>query len=215
MKITVAPAIHLLHEAAHATLATHSTQLAGYPYATAVPCVVDAGQCPLFCVSLLAEHTKNLLADRRVSLSVVGAENGNIQAGVRMTVIGDVERFEPSAELVARYLRYQPDAKQYLELDFAFFRLQPKRIRYIGGPGKMGWIEDERWAGLPLLPEVAEADLLLQLAGSVPAGTHLLGMDCFGIDYAVNGRRARQRFPELRSAENLAATAPRIVAGLL
>ncbi|WP_407278954.1 pyridoxamine 5'-phosphate oxidase family protein [Aromatoleum evansii] len=215
MKITVAPAIHLLHEAAHATLATHSTQLAGYPYATAVPCVVDAAQCPLFCVSLLAEHTKNLLADRRVSLSVVGAENGNIQAGVRMTVIGDVERFEPSAELVARYLRYQPDAKQYLELDFAFFRLQPKRIRYIGGPGKMGWIEDERWAGLPLLPEVAEADLLLQLAGSVPAGTHLLGIDCFGIDYAVNGRRARQRFPELRSAENLAATAPRIVAGLL
>ena len=215
MKITVAPVIHLLHEAAHATLATHSTQLAGYPYATALPCVVDAAQRPLFCVSLLAEHTKNLLADPRASLSVVGVENGNIQAGARMTLIGDVERFEPSAELLARYLRFQPEAKQYLELDFAFFRLQPKRIRYIGGPGKMGWIEDERWAELPVLPEAMEADLLQQLAGSVPAGTHLLGMDCFGIDYAVNGRRARQRFPEVRSPENLAGTAPRIVAGLL
>ncbi|MCC4118596.1 CREG family protein [Aromatoleum toluclasticum] len=215
MKITVAPVIHLLHEAAHATLATHSTQLAGYPYATALPCVVDEAQRPLFCISLLAEHTKNLLANPRASLSVVGTENGNIQAGARVTLIGDVERFEPSADLVARYLRFQPDAKQYLELDFAFFRLQPRRIRYIGGPGKMGWVEEERWAELPVLPDTVEAGLLQQLAGSVPAGTHLLGIDCFGIDYAVNGRRARQRFPEVRSPDNLAATAPRIVSGLM
>ncbi|NMG43109.1 pyridoxamine 5'-phosphate oxidase [Aromatoleum toluvorans] len=214
MNLSVAPAIHLLHEAGHATLATHSTQLAGYPYATALPCVVDEAHRPLFCISLLAEHTKNLLADPRASLSVVGAENGNIQAGARMTLIGDVERFEPSPELVARYLRYQPDAKQYLELDFAFFRLHPKRIRFIGGVGRMGWIEEERWTTLPVLAVEEEAGLLQQIAGNVPARTHLLGLDCFGIDYLANGQRARQRFTEVRSAGNLAAAAPRIASGL-
>lgn len=214
MKIPVEAAIHLLHEAGHATLATHSTQLRGYPYATALPCVVDEAHRPVFCISRLAEHTKNLVADRRASLSVVGAESGSVQAGVRMTLLGDVERFDAAPELVARYLRYQPDAKQYLELDFEFFRLQPRRVRFIGGPGRMGWIEAADWNDLPELSLADEAQLLQQVAGNAPARTHLLGVDCFGIDYLANGQRARQRFTEVCSAETLAATAPRIVSGL-
>jgi putative heme iron utilization protein len=60
-------AIHLLHEAAYGTLATHSAILPGYPYATVVPYVPDETQRPVVCLSALAEHTKNLLADSRVS----------------------------------------------------------------------------------------------------------------------------------------------------
>ncbi|NMG74305.1 pyridoxamine 5'-phosphate oxidase [Aromatoleum diolicum] len=214
MKASIDPAIHLLHEAHHATLATHSTQLAGYPYATALPCVGDEAHRPLFCISALAEHTKNLLADPRASLSVVGGENGNVQAAPRLTLLGDAERFDPGPEVVARYLRYQPDAKQYLELDFMFFRFRPKRVRFIGGLGRMGWIEGAQWDAVPVLAPQDEAVALKRVAVNLPAGLHLLGLDCFGIDYEANGRRARQRFPEPMTPESLAGGLPRIVAGL-
>lgn len=78
MQITPAPVIHLLHEAPHAILSTHSTQQPGYPYGTAVPLVVDEAQRPLLLISALAEHTKNLLADARASLAVVEPGCANV-----------------------------------------------------------------------------------------------------------------------------------------
>lgn len=214
MKIPPESVIHLLHDAAFATLATHSTQLAGYPYATALPCVVDEAQRPLFCISALAEHTKNLLADTRASVSVLRGDGGNIQAAERMTLLGDAEGFEPSPELVARYLRYQPEAKQYLELDFMFFRFKPRRIRYIGGLGRMGWVESAAWEALPVLPVSEEAQLLAHVSAQAPAGIHLLGVDFHGIDYAAHGVRARQRFPVALRRENLLDALARTVTTL-
>jgi hypothetical protein len=42
----------------------------------------------------------------------------------------------------ARYLRYQPQAADYLALgDFRFFRMEPARARFIGGFGRMGWVD--------------------------------------------------------------------------
>jgi len=215
MKIPVESALHLLHEAACATLATHATQLAGYPYATALPCVVDETHCPMFCISALAEHTRNLLADPRVSLSVLSTENPSVQAAERMTLLGDAERLVPSPERLTRYLRYQPDAKQYLELDFMFFRLRPKRMRYIGGIGKMGWLEAAAWDALPVLSPGREAELLRDAALKAPAGVRLLGIDLFGMDYEAHGIRARQPFPEVRSAENLAEAIAQVLPNLL
>ncbi|BAL25935.1 HugZ family protein [Azoarcus sp. KH32C] len=203
MKIATAAAIRLLHEAAFVTVATHSTQFPGYPYATALPCVVDDAHCPLFCISALAEHTKNLLADGRASLSVVGRESSNVQAAERMTLLGEAERFDPAPELVARYLRYQPEAEQYLQLDFMFFRFAPRRVRYIGGLGRMGWLEAEAWAALPTLSAGDEGDLLRQL--SSPAGVRVLGVDFFGVDYVIEGMRARKVFADIPDRENLAA----------
>lgn len=196
MKIPVDSALSLLHEAEHGTLATHSAQLAGYPYASLVPCVVDAGHCPVFCISALAEHTKNLLADPRASLAVVKPEGGNVQSAARITLVGDAERFEPSPEMLGRYLRFQPDAETYLGLDFIFFRLQPRSARFIGGVGKMGWFESGDWQAIPAFPLADEAPLLKKAALQVPAGIRLLGIDCYGIDYESHGVRARQRFPD-------------------
>ncbi|HJV27560.1 MAG TPA: pyridoxamine 5'-phosphate oxidase family protein [Aromatoleum sp.] len=212
MKIAADSAIHLLHEAAFVTVATHSTQLPGYPYATALPCVVDDAHRPLLCISALAEHTKNLLADGRVSLSVVGPESSNVQTAQRMTLLGEAERFEPDADLVARYLRYQPEAEQYLQLDFMFFRFTPRRVRYIGGLGRMGWLEAEAWAGIPALAPGEEGDLLRRL--SPPAGIRLLGIDFCGIDYTVDARRARHAFTEMPSRENLAEAVEGALAAL-
>jgi len=211
MKLPLPPIIHLLHEISHATLATQSAQMAGYPYATALPCVVDASHCPVFCVSALAEHTKNLLADARVSLSVVALDSGNVQAAARLTMVGDAEPVAATPELVARYLRYQPDARQYLELDFMFFRLTPKRLRFIAGLGRMGWVEGEEWGNIPVLSPEAEAVLLQEVAPQVPAGIRLLGVDAYGIDYEMAGGRQRQRFPEALAVDDLPEAVARMV----
>jgi putative heme iron utilization protein len=216
MKIPIESALTLLHEVPYGTLATLSTQLPGYPYGTAVPCVLDQDHCPVLCISALAEHTRNLLADPRSSLSVVKAEGSHIQSAARITLVGDAERLEPSPELVARYLRYQPDAEQYLSLDFLFFRLRPARARFIGGVGKMGWLESADWEGLPVLSVEDEAARLKAAALKAPPGVRLLGVDCFGIDYEMKGIRQRQHFPDAPLApEKLGEVLSRMVPRLI
>lgn len=123
MKITPAPVISLLHRAIYGTLATQSVKFSGYPYATVIPNIVDAHHQPILLISLLAEHTKNLLADRRISLSITDPGISNIQEGARLTVVGDAIPFEADAAMTARYLRYWLEAAQYLPLDFRFFRV--------------------------------------------------------------------------------------------
>lgn len=202
MQITPTPVIHVLHEAPHAILSTHSTQQPGYPYGTAVPLVVDEAQRPLLLISALAEHTKNLLADARASLAVVEPGCANVQDAARATLLGRVEPFEPTAGLVKRYLRYQPDAEQYLQLDFRFFRMQVERVRYIGGVGRMGWLDAAGWQAVDVLGE-AEEERLMAAAPASP-DRRLLGIDELGIDYQIDGRRKRLRFPTALRPEDIA-----------
>lgn len=195
MKIPIASAAHLLHAAPFATLATQALNFPGHPYATPVPNVPDAAHRPLLLVSALAEHTKNLLADPKVSLSYVEPGATDVQAASRLTVVGVAERIAPEDALVARYLRYQPDAAQYLQLDFMFFRVVPKRLRFIEGVGRMGWIEAEDWAPLPAVSAATEQSTRSDLAGRLPEGFAVLGIDAFGIDYRRTGERSRHPFP--------------------
>ncbi len=95
MKLHPEPALTLLHTCTHGTLATHSTTLPGYPFATAVPYVLDDRHRPILCISALAAHTKNLLADPRVSLSVVQPGADEVQDTARLTLVADAVRIEP------------------------------------------------------------------------------------------------------------------------
>jgi hypothetical protein len=195
MKPGIDTAIHLLHAASSGTLATQSSQLQGYPFATALPFAPDEQHRPVFLVSRLAEHTKNLVADRRASFLVSAPNDANVLTGARMTLVGDAERIEASPELTARYVRYQPDAEHYLSLgDFAFFRLMPKRIRHIAGFAQMGWIEESDWADAAALPLFDEAECLHELTGPQKPGMRLLGIDCYGCDIEHRGKRDRLRF---------------------
>ena len=56
MKPVLEAVIDVLHGATYATLATQSTRLLGYPYATVVPSVLDECHRPLLLVSALAEQ---------------------------------------------------------------------------------------------------------------------------------------------------------------
>lgn len=195
MKPSLDTALHLLHSAATGALATHSAHLPGYPFATALPFVPDETHCPVLLLSALAEHTRNLLANPRASLLVTSADEQNVLTAPRMTIAGDVARIDTRPELAARYVRYQPDARQYLELgDFAFFRLQPKRARYIGGFAQMGWIEEVEWRDAAVLPPAEEAALLERFEQVLPAGARLLGIDCYGVDIERDGKRQRRHF---------------------
>ena len=168
-----------------------TTRLTITGYATVVPNIVDEHHRPILLISVLAEHTKNRLADPRVSLSVTEPGAANVQDGQRMTLVGDAEQFEASPELQARYLRYLPAAERYLMLDFMFFRINPKRVRYIGGVGKMGWVESKALDSLAFLPLAKEGALLEAVQAIAPKQITLLGIDCFGIDYLADGFRDR------------------------
>ncbi|MFC3110473.1 HugZ family protein [Undibacterium arcticum] len=216
MKIHLDTVIPLLHRATYGVLATQSTQVEGYPFASILPFALDERHYPVFLVSGLAEHTKNLMADHRASFLVSSPDGHNVLTVARLTIVGDVERFDASQELVARYLRYQPDAKQYLDLgDFAFFRLTPKRARYVAGFGEMGWMEEVEWANGAVMPLIDEAKFYRELIEVLPMGIRLLGLDYYGVDIERQGKRERQQFPNAPvGTEHIGEVTKRFLAAL-
>jgi hypothetical protein len=189
---------HPLHAAASGALASLSVRMPGYPYASALPFVLDEQHCPVFLISRLAEHTANLVANSHASLLVSETHGDDVLQTARLTLVGDARQFEPSEALVARYLRYQPAARQYLALgDFAFFRLSPQCARFVAGFGKMGWVEQQEWVGAAILPLADEAAILQELSSpdiQSPSGVRLLGLDRYGFDLLRDGARERRQF---------------------
>jgi putative heme iron utilization protein len=185
--------IDLLHRSADAALASHSVAMPGFPFASALPFATDGQHRPIILISRLSEHTQNLLADARASL-LVYRRTGNGEMA-RATVIGPVTPIEAEPLLVARYLRYQPEAELFLQLgDFRFFRLEPLQARIIGGFAQAAWLAGERLTGEPALSLADEQAALEALAPSVPKGAELIGIDCFGVDLQSRGERRRLAF---------------------
>lgn len=195
MKIPLNPVLELLHCTPWGSLASHSLQMPGYPYATALPFVPDTSHCPVFLISGLAEHTRNLRADSRTSLLVAQTGVADIHQAARLSLLGDAQEMEATPDFIDRYVRYQPEAQTYLELgDFRFFRLAPQRLRLISGFGQMGWLESELWQSLPTLPAPDEQDLVAELEAHMPAAMQLLGLDCHGLDVLRGSQRQRLSF---------------------
>jgi putative heme iron utilization protein len=191
-------ALHLLHQSAYCALATHAREPAGYPYPTVLPFACDTAHVPLILVSALSEHARNLHADSRAGLVVFAGPDEDVLSGARLTLVGEFLPCEPSAKTLARYLRYQPDAQRYLDLgDFAFYRLELERMRYIGGFATMGWLTATDWASLALLDEEDEAAITQRLAIGLGTEVALLGVDYFGADLRVDGKRVRVALDEL------------------
>ncbi|AXE36813.1 HugZ family protein [Chromobacterium phragmitis] len=189
-------AIRLLHQCRHAALATQSQPCPGYPYATAIQFVCDERHRPIFVASTLAEHSKNLLSDGRVSLSLLTPGADAAQSASRMTLLADAERIDAPDALRRRLLRYLPEAEDWLMLDFLFFRLHPKRARLIAGLGTMGWLDGNAWDSLPILNLDTEARLLRDAQSALPPSIRLLGCDGFGADWMEKGDYRRTDWSE-------------------
>jgi putative heme iron utilization protein len=142
----------------HGALATLAREPAGTPYASLVAYALDAAGNPLFFLSRLAEHTANFLADPRASLLVTeSGDSATLAAGSggdplargRVTLLGRVVPVAPEEAGAARerFLARHPEASFYVALpDFAFYRLQVGSVRYVGGFGRMSWIDAREYA---------------------------------------------------------------------
>lgn len=135
-------------------LSTISQRIEGFPFGSVAPFIVDHGGCPIILISTLAEHTKNIDADSRVSL-IVQPYSPDMQVAGRVTLLGRAQRLDDKSALGPRYLRFHPQAESYFAMhDFNFYRIEPVRIRYIGGFGKIHWVEPAQY----LLPDLALKD---------------------------------------------------------
>ncbi|MGQ9685454.1 MAG: HugZ family pyridoxamine 5'-phosphate oxidase [Thiobacillaceae bacterium] len=193
-----------------AVLSTLSQRLTGYPFGSVAPYVLDHAGRPVLLISDLAEHTRNLQADPRCSL-IVQPYSDDMQATGRVTIVGKAERLLKKDALGPRYLRHHPQAEGYFAMhDFAFWRLEPLRIRYIGGFGRIHWIEADAY----LLPEGPlagqEADILAHMNadhvhnlvaycrhvhGVEVERAEMIGIDPDGFDLKADGRMLRFDFP--------------------
>jgi putative heme iron utilization protein len=123
-------------------LASLALDPAGYPYASFTTFGLVDGE-PVFLISRMAEHTRNLEADARASLLVHDSDQADPLANGRVTLIGAVTRVpRPAEQERAAFLARHPSAQYYADFkDFDFYRMQLQSLRYIGGYGRMSWVD--------------------------------------------------------------------------
>ena len=114
-------------------------------------------------LSDLADHTRNLKADPRVSLLFDGTlESAMPLAGERATVQGSIERVA-DPRLLARYVARHPDAAAYAGFrDFNLYRVTVERAHLVAGFGRIHWV-----AGDAVLLPVEALGSLAEQEGAV------------------------------------------------
>jgi putative heme iron utilization protein len=127
------------------TIATFSAKHPGFPFASVVNYSVSAAGEPVFLLSSMATHSKNLRANPNVSLMV---SDGDDLSKARMTLIGTVKPVH-EAELAAikgSHLKSNPDAQQWVDFgDFQFFQMTIVDCYMVAGFGAMGWIAPDEF----------------------------------------------------------------------
>lgn len=133
----------LLLERKFGVLSTQSVVMPGYPFGSIAPFCLNRGGLPVILISDIAQHTKNIIADPKVSLTVVEDETPRGQAHGRVTYLAEATPVEEHDEdTQERYYDYFPSSRNYHKThNFRFYRLAATRLRFIGGFGDINWIE--------------------------------------------------------------------------
>jgi putative heme iron utilization protein len=177
------------------TLCTIALDPPGYPYGSFVTVAFDDGD-PVFLISSLAEHTRNLERDERASLMV--AEGGSVDplANGRVTMLGPCVRVEgDGGRARTAFLSAHPNAAYYADFrDFAFWTLRVEHVRYIGGYGRMSWVTEDDWRAAdpdPLAPDAAaiithmnadHADAMVSYCKAFSKATDISSASMTGVD---------------------------------
>ncbi|HMK14578.1 MAG TPA: DUF2470 domain-containing protein [Burkholderiales bacterium] len=199
----------LLRKNRFGMLATLSKKFSGHPFGSITPYILDQEARPIILISTLAEHTKNIENDSRVSLLVHEAGE-SVQAEARITVLGDCARLQNQEQVKTRYLRYFPNASGYFDThDFFFYRIAPIMIRYIGGFGEIHWIEAKSFTAPENKLEEQEDGILAHMnqdhaqnlrdycrhyQGKQAKKAEMVGLDCDGFDVRADGELLRFDF---------------------
>lgn len=139
----------LVHSADFSVISTLSHNLRGYPFGSVSPFMSDYQGNVYVYISDIAQHAKNLSRDSRVSFTLFNTSTeGDHNTQGRVTVVGDAEKLDTTeqAQWLPKYFKLFPDAIKYQQThDFHLWKITPVRIRFIGGFGKIFWIEKEEW----------------------------------------------------------------------
>ncbi len=211
----VADAKRLMRLARTGALATLEAT-GGAPLTTLIGVASDFDGAPLFLMSTLSRHTRNLARDPRASLLLTSAlERGDPLNHPRVTLSGRIEQTAaPRAKV--RYLQRNPKAQLYAGFaDFGLYRLRIDDVHFNGGFGRAAPLTVTEVL-IPRDGEVALAaaeERLLAVANALggaqlarlaghkaaprapgPGGWRAIGLDAEGLDLAAGGRAARAQF---------------------
>jgi len=186
----------------------------GDPYCSLVNVATAADGAPLMLLSTLAIHTKNLLADSRVSLMLDERKEGDPLEGARVMLMGTCSKNTDSSA-ASSYLRRHPEAEQFASFgDFAFYRVQIARAHLVAGFGRIVDLKPAE-----ILTDVSDAGALLEaeadaiahmnadhaeacrlyatkLLGAADGDWRCAGIDPEGIELQLGTLALRLRFPQ-------------------
>ena len=201
----------LLRAATTAALATVDRGAGGWPYASLTLIAVDHDASPILLISDLAEHSRNIAADDRVSLLVDGtAGRDDPLDGPRASLQGRAAKSAKPRHR-ARFLARHPAAAAYAEFgDFHVWRVAVASARFVAGFGRVHAIAaGDLLCDAPAALAEAEADILAHmnrdhadavalyaraLLGVDGTGARLVGIDPEGCDIRVDSRALRLDF---------------------
>ncbi|MBI3444241.1 MAG: pyridoxamine 5'-phosphate oxidase family protein [Magnetospirillum sp.] len=190
-----------------------ATSLDGGPYVSLVTVAFDHDLSPILLLSRLADHTRNLLVDARVSLLLDGTDgHPNPQTGPRVTLTGiAMESGDP--RLKARFLARHPGAALYAGFgDFSIWRVGLDRGHFVGGFGRAVWFDaplvpfedaasfqggEEGWLAEINRDRPDLVSALAGVAGGDPqGGWQLVGLDPDGCEMGAAGTILRLAFEQ-------------------
>jgi heme iron utilization protein len=205
----------LMRRQAHAVLATNLAEGGGArPYASLVAVACDLDASPLMLLSDLAQHSRNIAADSRVSLLFDGGDHrlpGDPLAAPRLSLLGEARRCDDKG-LLARFVARQPSAADYAGFgDFRLYRVDIGRGHLVAGFGRIAWVEaaELRFPGDTQSLATAETGILAHmnadhadavglyatsLLGCAAGAWRMTGIDPEGIDLRTETEAARLDF---------------------
>lgn len=201
----------------------------GAPYVSLAMVALDHAGRPLLLLSDLADHTRNLKADPRVSLlfdDTAGLESP--LAGARASVQGRIGISKDESDR-RRYVARHPDAALYAGFaDFNLYRVEVERAHLVAGFGRISWVDAgailsepspalmEREADIVSHMNDDHADAIQlyaqRLLGRRGDGWRMTGVDAEGADFRRVGETARLWFDNpVRDAESCRVELVRLV----
>jgi putative heme iron utilization protein len=205
----------LLRRSRQGALATLMSS-SGAPYCSLVNLASHPDGSPVLLISRLALHTRNVLADPRVSLMLDERAPGDPLEGARIMLAGTAEEAGESdvLSLRQRYLRVHPTAEVFVDFkDFSFFRIRPSGAHLVAGFGRIvdlapeqfltdltgaeGLVEAEEGAVAHMNADHLDALKLYatKLLGAAPGEWICTGCDPDGLDLQADTRVLRLDFP--------------------